>query len=457
MLAFRLSHSRILWPDEDYHIAAGLQLLHGKLLYRDLWYDKPPLAALLYAMFGAPYGIWLRVLGACFVTAASAFAYLLARDLWDRRTGLVAAGLLAFFLTFDLPVAVIPMAPDFLMILPHLAAVYLAIKRHTFRAGLMCGIAVLLNIKGALVLVVCGVICYRSLVPLIGGFLIPNALCFGFLGATGAFRDYVQQVWNWGLAYSRNSPIPAPYQNALRRLLDWSGFHALLVAGAIAYWWRAREHRWLLLWLGLSLVGVGLGFRFVPRYFLQLLPVMVIVGAPGLLTLLQARTRLPIVCLIAALALVPIIRFGPRYFVLAADLVTNQPAQWRDIVMDQDSRAVADTLNRLKHPGDTLLVWGYRPDVYVYSRMPVASRFWDSQPLTGVPADRHLFSSTNVIPQWSARNRTELAATSPTFLVDGLSFFNHTLATSNYPELRDWFARYRIVATTPMSTIYEAR
>src|SRR5262249_13552939 len=43
VLASRLCHVNLLWADEDYHLAAAIQTLHGKLPYRDFWYDKPPL------------------------------------------------------------------------------------------------------------------------------------------------------------------------------------------------------------------------------------------------------------------------------------------------------------------------------------------------------------------------------------------------------------------------------
>ena len=43
VLASRMSHVNILWADENYHLAAGIQVLAGKFPYRDFWYDKPPL------------------------------------------------------------------------------------------------------------------------------------------------------------------------------------------------------------------------------------------------------------------------------------------------------------------------------------------------------------------------------------------------------------------------------
>ena len=61
LLLSRLCHVNILWADEDYHLAAGIQMLHGKMLYRDFWYDKPPLSAMAALLFGAWPGWPLRI------------------------------------------------------------------------------------------------------------------------------------------------------------------------------------------------------------------------------------------------------------------------------------------------------------------------------------------------------------------------------------------------------------
>jgi hypothetical protein len=129
--------------------------------------------------------------------------------------------------------------------------------------------------------------------------------------------------------------------------------------------------------------------------------------------------------------------------------------RWADLALDQDSQAAAAVVNRAKRPGDTLFVWGYRPGIFVYTRLPAASRFWDSQPLTGVPADRHLRETAAVLPARAARNRSEFAASRPTFVVDSLSLSNPRLAVDGYVELRGWLAHYRLVARTPLSLIYE--
>ena len=45
VLAARLCHLDILWAEETLPLAAAAQMAHGKVLYRDLWFDKPPLLA----------------------------------------------------------------------------------------------------------------------------------------------------------------------------------------------------------------------------------------------------------------------------------------------------------------------------------------------------------------------------------------------------------------------------
>ncbi|HUB78662.1 MAG TPA: glycosyltransferase family 39 protein [Bryobacteraceae bacterium] len=450
-LALRLCHADILWADENYHLAAGIQILNGKMLYRDLWYDKPPLAALLYAAMGALPGWPLRLFDAVFVLAVAVAIWRFARDLWGDREAAVAAGLMAFFLNFDLPAAIIPIVPDMFLLLPAILAMHAAWKGRPLAAGLWCGVAFLFHAKGLLVLAACALLAWRSLPALAAGFAIPNVVALSVLVATGALPAYFQQVWEWSTAYARSSPEMHPWANAVKRTADWLGFHAALAFGAAAFWWENRkpERRWLAVWLAFSFAGVTLGARFFPRYFLQMLPPMVLAASCAL-----ARRR-TIAWMAAVALLVPAVRFGPRYVTLAGDLLAVRPHQWADLAIDRDSRAAAQIVNGHRQPGDTLFIWGYRPGIFVYTRMPTASRFWDSQPLTGVPADRHLRDVSAVLADQAARNRAEFSFSKPTFLVDSLSLENPRLAIGSYLEIREWLSRYREVGRTPMSVVYE--
>ena len=111
----------------------------GKVLYRDIWFDKPPFAARVVPLLGGAAGWRLRLAGALYALLCCWIACGFARDLWGRREGLWAAGLLGFFLIFDFPSAVIPLAADLLMLAPHMAAVWLACKRRPLWAGALAG------------------------------------------------------------------------------------------------------------------------------------------------------------------------------------------------------------------------------------------------------------------------------------------------------------------------------
>src|SRR4051794_24492114 len=96
----RFCHTRILWVEEAYPSAAAVQMLQGKFLYRDIWFDKPPLYAAVYLLWGAEQGMGLRIFGMLFVALCCLLIYRFARDLWGTDEALLAACLLGFYLTF---------------------------------------------------------------------------------------------------------------------------------------------------------------------------------------------------------------------------------------------------------------------------------------------------------------------------------------------------------------------
>ncbi len=449
LFASRACHLNILWADEDYHLAAAIQILHRKMLYRDLWYDKPPLSAIIALLFGGWPGWPLRIASTLIAIAGCALSFRFASQLWTRREGFYAAALVAFFLIFYSAPATIPLEPDTLMIVPHLAAVYLAWRQKPLAAGAMAGVAFLLNTKGLFVLAACLVFAPAAWFWLAAGFLLPNAVMLGWLVWNGALPAYFFDVWRWGFLYAA-----APIENArgaVAETLGWLGFHAVLMIGAVAFWRGEKDRRGLAIWAGVSLIAVAVGWRFLPRYFNQLLPPLTIIAARGIA--LWRERRILFAALIVAM-IVPMVRFGPRYIELAMDNLEGRAHVWIDVAMDQESRRTADLVRAQMSDGDTMFVWGYRPNLFVYTRLPVASWLWDSQPLTGVPADRHLSDATPVAPDWARENRLQLIQTSPTFLIDGLSAYNPKLDIHNYPELADWLRRYCVAGRAGATTVY---
>jgi len=103
LLAARLCHLEILWAEESLPLAAAVQMRAGKALYRDIWFDKPPLLAEVYQVWGARPGWPLRLAGALYALLACWIAWRFGGGLWGATEAAWAAALMAFFLVFDTP------------------------------------------------------------------------------------------------------------------------------------------------------------------------------------------------------------------------------------------------------------------------------------------------------------------------------------------------------------------
>jgi hypothetical protein len=440
--AARLCHTHVLWADDNLPLAAAMEIARGKVLYRDVWFDKPALVAWIDLLWGARAGVLLRLAGAGYVLAVAAVAWQFARSKWSAQEGLFAAFFTAFFLTFGLPSAVIPLASDMLLVLPHFAAVYFAWRGRVFLSGVAAGIGMLCSSKAMFVLAACALWQWRQLPMLLLGFAAPNALALGWMWLHGSASEYYRQSWQWGRIYAANTFIEHPFKEGVARTANWIGFQAALVVGAI---FAVRREWRLAIWILLSLAGVVLGLRFFPRYYFLVLPPMILTASRG--WSLLAKNKLAVVALCALLA-VPFIRFGKGYIALARGIAIT------DLAMDRDSRAAAEKLRALSRPGDTLFVWGFRPDIFIDSQMPAGTRFLESQPISGVLADRHLFSNQSIAPEFTAPNVRELMTTAPTWIVDGLGPYNPSLSLARQSMLAEWFSHYTEVARTDFCVLY---
>jgi hypothetical protein len=442
LLAAHLRHAGVLWAEEDLPLAVALQMKHGATIYRDVWFDKPPLVPSIYLMWGVATGPLLRVGGAVYTLIACLLAYGIAATLWTCREGYVAAGLMGFFLTFDTHSAVLPLAADLLLLVPHLAAILFAVRRQAFASGVAAGIGFLFNTKAVLVLAACAVFTgWPGLPAMALGFIAPNAIALGWLYGTGALPAYFDQVWRWPARYAGSPVVADPVWNGVLRTGNWLGFHAAVAIGAAVWWWRERQWRFIV-WAALCYAGVVLGWRFFPRYFFLLLPALIIPAA----AVWSRRSRWTL--LAALLLAVPLVRFAPRYVSLS---------NWSDLALDEDSRSVAQMVRASSSAGSTLYVWGYRPEIFVYTGLKPATKYLECQALTGVPADRHLAQSSVVLTGGTHEAREELVRAKPDILVDGLSLYNPALAMSGYPELRPWLEGYREIGRTKGSIVYKSK
>ncbi|MBI4893917.1 MAG: hypothetical protein HY821_25090 [Acidobacteria bacterium] len=444
LLAVRLCHVKVLWVDEAYGMAAARRILEGTALYRGLWFDKPPLYAWIYLPCWGVEGLPLRLIGAMFALLCCWLAARTATAMFDRREGYAAAALMAFYLCFDHPSAVISLAPDQLLIPFGLGMAWAAAAGQPMLAGAVAAAGLLANAKALLFLPLLILWRPRETARIAGGYLPAAAAVW--IAAAG----WWEPVWQWGSLYSRESLFGNPWKEGLSRTLNWAGFHAALVILAVCGLVKEQRHRrLLLLWLGMAAIMVLAGFRFFPRYYFLLLPACVVAAARGA----SVPRRLWTTWLVAAALAVPAVRFGWRHI----GTLRREPAALRDLALSEDARDAAKRLALLALPNETLFVWGYRPELNVLARLPGTTRFLDSQPLTGVIADRHLSGTRVSAPELAARSRVELTRARPSFIADGLGPLNPALAITKYADLRAWLSDYEPVAQTRTVLIYRLR
>lgn len=429
LAAVRFCHVDVLWVEEAYPMAAARAMLAGHTLYRDIWFDKPPLFPGLYALFGAAMGWPLRLAGVLFVAFAAWAAWRAANQLW-RSTEVAgwAAILTAFFLTFDFPAAAMALTPDLLAVPFHLLAIGSLAAGQPCLAGIFCGVALGFNGKALLILLLCLLWRWWEAPRILAGFAIPVTALAAWMAGHGSLLDHWQQVWVWGAAYSRDTPLLHPWVEGLRRTLNWAGFHVAVVVAAVWTLARERDRRWRLLgWIAISLGSAWMGWRFFPRYFFQLLPALTLPAARGF-SIAPPRWRVAFIALLA----IPLIRFLPASLQLANETMQGRPHASRDLALFEDSRRAARLVANAPADRHSALVWGYRPELFSLARLQPGTRFLDSQPLSGVLADRHLTDSRQTFPELSRLNRQAvLTNPTPEWILDGLGPINEHLSVFN--------------------------
>ena len=161
----RIAYAGHLYQDDGFWFTAAEEMLRGKALYREIYFDKPPGLPMIYAalfwIFGA-HILTIRVFTVFYSTAISALLYLFGSKLYDKRTGLIAAAMFAFFSTTSASGHVQGLNTDLLMALPYTAGAYLLVRSRAdnsdrsrfshvwfaWAGGALAGLAFQINPKG---------------------------------------------------------------------------------------------------------------------------------------------------------------------------------------------------------------------------------------------------------------------------------------------------------------------
>jgi hypothetical protein len=309
-----------LWyGDEAMYVTIAERLLHGDLLYVDIYDHKPPLLYYLtagsFAVFGSSVAS-LKILALLSSVGAIIAAYLVALRLFGKAAALVGVAVLSLLITPTFLEANIA-GSEILMIFPTCVGILLGLQRRYFLAGCSFGLAFL--IKGPAVFDFGAFFVFlalsaekgaerktlNGLALLTGGFLAPFVASLLFFAVQGALVDYIEAAFLSGADYTDQANGDGSFLSSRGRLV-LNGLPALLLTAA----WAIRKLRqwapgeaaapspfeFLLLWLAFSFYGVLLGGRPYEHYLVQAAPPVALLSG-------FALTRTDRRCLVAAGAL----------------------------------------------------------------------------------------------------------------------------------------------------------
>lgn len=298
--------------DQGLYLYEGQRVLHGAVMYRDAWDQKPPAIGFVYA---ALWRVWphesivpIADLGAAVIVAA--LLVLLGRRTFGGNVGFVAA---TIFLVFGNPafqrldgVRVRAQCETFIAIFVTSALVLLAARRRTLAraifAGVCLAVATLLKYNAALYLLPAAVAVYawteqddarsrfwRDMAFVGGGWLVTLGLVLWYFAAHGALNDLKLATFDYNIHYSSQAyqgifSIPGTLATMLWQHVrtDWLWFLGAIGAGLLLLRWQFRLIGVPLVWLLAAALSIAANGRGLPQYFVQAAPALAFAGAAGL-------------------------------------------------------------------------------------------------------------------------------------------------------------------------------
>jgi hypothetical protein len=240
----RIAYAGHLYEDDGLWLTVGEEILRGKALYREIYFDKPPGLALVYAMlfwiFGA-HLITIRLFTVAYSIAISAVLYVFGARLYNKRIGWLAAVMFAVFSTTFPHLQ--SLSTDFLMVMPYAAGAYLLVRSRwdprganrershsgllALAGGALAGVAFQINPKAIFDIIFFAALliasrrwnaadsevsvtasdrrlaAWRLFALGVAGLLVSSLPFMAYIAATRSLSVYWFYVWDWGSRYGR--------------------------------------------------------------------------------------------------------------------------------------------------------------------------------------------------------------------------------------------------------------
>lgn len=397
--------------DEGAYATIAQGVLQGKMPYRDLFDNKPPLVYAWYSLSFWIFGetvVAPRLIAALFLSLTTLSIFSQARMLFSREVAYLAAAL--FAISTGLPFVALHANTEAYMLLPmvtSLLAFTVGMRRASMRwfllAGVLGGIAIMTKQVAVWNLIaLAGVATFwrwrtggpswstaapaGCLVVGASAAILVIALPFA---ATGSLDDlfYANVSYNW--VYINVLDNGKRFANLFHGTIYFSAVAAPLIAGATLAGltlMRRRRRRWvdylLVFWAAASLAGVSSGGRFFPHYFFHLMPALAILTA---VVVYEQWRKLDVRTLwrpaAAFTAFVIIVSVGTNVVMYAWPRQaehTFSESVYTQKLWEGNSAKLGAYIEKLTEPDDVIFNFGREPQIYFYAdREPAVRYFYD--------------------------------------------------------------------------------
>lgn len=445
-----------LSDDEAIYAVTGREMLAGHALYRDVVDHKPPAIYVVNEVAQATGG--MALLHALLIVVVWATGLVLARIVRDDpRAAWFAALLWCIFTTTLIDVDALAANCELWMMLPLVASVAAFLERRLVLAGALVGVAMLFKYQAGIQLPLYAIAwigvhrtrAARGLLELAAGAALPVVATVGVFAAAGTLAP--ARFWFW-FNFSYIDAGPQLGERLVRMVLRGGlvvGSAALLYGCALAgvrTAWSTTRGRFVIGWVVVSALCVGIGGRFFGHYFHQLTAPLCVLAAPVAARLSGRRW-------FAVGLVVP----ATIYFVLG--LAHDRVMMWAG-QPDPDYRNVIAMLDTLAPRTSSICIWGNSPVLYFRAERPLGCRFTFANYLTGLVAgEPRDDAAAHVVPQAWSMFEDDLANRRPQFILDaspGDVAYYGAFSPDRFPALATALHRdYREITTIDGIRIFE--
>lgn len=466
--------------DEGVYATIAQGVLDGKVPYRDLFDNKPPLVYAWYAFSFLLFGESVfapRLIAAFLLSLTTLCIFTQARMLFSKEVAYIAAGL--FAVSTGLPFVALHANTEAYMLLPMVASLLaftMGMRREKLGwfllAGALGGVAIMTKqvaVWNLLALVAVATywkwrstgISWRTGMPgatvLAGSVVSMGLITLPFI-INGSMDDlfYANVSYNW--VYLNVLDNTARALNLLHGSLYFAAVAAPLVVGAVlgllTLFRRLRQWAWvdhlLVFWLAASLVGVASGGRFFPHYFLQLMPALAILTAVVIYDRWRTLELRPLwkpaavgvaFLLVVSIGTNTVMWLAPRQAEQRVAESVYTQKQW-----EEAAAVVGAYLARNTEPDEPIFNFGREAGVYFEADREPAVRYFTDWPFWW--EDRTLYETIK-----------ELRETKPVFIVDSVQQpLYEDMSDYSAPAFRSFLSdNYEYVGRLQFADIYRLR